>query len=792
MKFGIMLILFAFFATLYSGWRYFIIAKSQQKKVKKNGKPVNLNLARQSFYAMTIFISLATVFLLYLILNHQFQVSYIYRYSSKALPLGYLISTFWAGQEGSFLLWAFLSAIMGVVLIRTAGQFEAHAMLVINVVQGFFLAILLKASPFELLPQIPLDGAGLNPLLQNPWMVIHPPILFVGYAAIVFPFALAIAALVRREYGQFVTRALPWALFSSLMLGAGIIIGGYWAYKVLGWGGYWGWDPVENSSLVPWLTTLALIHGLLVQRKTGAMIKTNLLLAIFSFVLVIYATFLTRSGVLADFSVHSFQDLGINLYLIVFILSMLGIGLWMFAKRYREIPTVELNVSTLNRETILLASMIVLSISAFLTFVGTSSPILTGLVGKPAQVDISYYNIIHLPIGIALALFLGFAPFLRWNLTENLLKTLLPSIALALGSAAVAFWAGMSDGMMLAFTATAAFALWSNLFTTVKLFRINWKISGAPLSHVGVGLLLLGIVVSATFETTEQALLEQGVPQRVLGHELVYKGIVPVANGKNVVHINVTSNDDSYEALPRFYFSEYNNGAMREPDVRAGLLADFYISPLELRNSEPAENNATTLRIRKGETKAFRDMQVAFNAFDMGEHAGTENMRVGAKLTITVDAKTYSIAPAIVFEQNKKRAENGIFDLEVDGKKQAVTVILNGLDAGQKMIELAFEGLPKPASSAASTKEMLIVEVSNKPFMSILWIGTILIIIGAIIALINRRQTSVVTQKEPGNVAKLHKNCPKCHTRNDVSARFCYNCGGKLSGKVTVVEKMKI
>ncbi len=791
MKFGIMLILFAFFATLFSGWRYFAIAKSQRKKVKKNGKPVNFKPARQGFYAMTIFISLASVYLLYLILNHQFQVSYIYRYSSKALPLGYLVSTFWAGQEGSFLLWAFLTAIMGVVLIRTAGQFEAWAMLVINVVQGFFLAILLKASPFELLPQVPLDGAGLNPLLQNPWMVIHPPILFVGYAAIAFPFALAIAALARNEYREFVTRALPWALFSSLMLGAGIIIGGYWAYKVLGWGGYWGWDPVENSSLIPWLTTLALIHGLLVQRKTGAMPKTNLLLAIFSFALVLYATFLTRSGVLADFSVHSFQDLGINLYLIVFIASTLDVGLWIFAKRYRAIPAAELNITTLNRETILLASMIVFSISAFLTFIGTSSPIFTGLVGKPGQVDISYYNIVHLPIGIAIALFLGFAPFLRWSLTENLLKTLLPSIVLALGSGAIAFWAGMSNGMMLAFTTTAAFAFWSNLFITIKLLRINWKFISAPLSHVGVGLLLIGIVVSAAFEATEQTILEQGVPQNVLGHQLVFEKVVPVANGKNIVHINVTSKNDSYKAKPRFYYSEYNKGAMREPDVRVGLFADFYISPLEIRKSESAADNATKLRIRKGETKTFRDMQVAFNAFDMGEHADTKSMRVGAKLIITAGNKTYSIAPAIVFEKDRKRAENGTFALSLAGETRNVTVILNGLDAGQRMIELAFEGLPNSSSSVASAKETLIVEVSHKPFMSILWIGTILIIIGAIIALINRRQTSVEAAKKPGNVAKSHKNCPKCHTQNKASAKYCYNCGSKLSGKTKVTEMVK-
>jgi cytochrome c-type biogenesis protein CcmF len=743
---GKLLIVLALIATIFSGWKYWTAAITTDHR-QKNGKTENDPFARVSFYVMGGLVALAALYLLVLILTHQFQVNYVYRYSSRELPLGFLISSFWAGQEGSFLLWAFLIALMGMVFIRTAGEFEPHAMLVINIVQGFFLAILLKASPFEILPQTPPNGAGLNPLLQNPWMVIHPPMLFLGYAAAAFPFALAVAALAQRRYTAFIARALPWAVFTSLTLGAGIIIGGYWAYKVLGWGGYWGWDPVENSSLVPWLTILAFIHGLLVQRKTGALTKSNLLLAIISFALVIYATFLTRSGVLADFSVHSFQDLGINLYLIAFMITTLGIGLWQFAKNFREIPCNELNLINLNRETILLASMLVFSISAFITFLGTSSPIFTGLIGNPAQVDVSFYNTVHLPIGIALALFLGLAPYLRWNLTENLLKSLTSSILLTAVSSALAIWAGMRETMPLSFYTAATFAFWSNLLVTLKLLKIDWRYVAAPLSHVGVALLLIGIIVSAVFENSQQIVLKKGTPVQAMGYELTYVDVTPVLNGKNIVNIMVASENENYLAKPRFYYSEYNRSVMREPDVKAGILGDLYLSPLDIRQPDQTSLNSTVLRIAKGETKPFRDLQITFNEFDLYNHTETNDLKVGARLTINTGEKTFQITPAVDFEQGKGRTENGEFILDRRGGAQKITVVLNGLDANQKMIELLFEGFEKDASTESEAQEQLIVELSNKPFMSAIWFGAILITLGAVIALRNRVQTPVNTTK---------------------------------------------
>ena len=219
MDIGAFAIVAGFIATIVSLFGYYLTARNENNldKNKNGGKDQRpgffLELGRLSFYVMTASVLVASIYLYYLILTHQFQIKYVYQYKSKDLSLGLLISTFWAGQEGSFLLWTFLTAVFGVVLIRTAGRFEASAMVFLNSVMGFFLAILIKASPFLTLPRVPVDGSGLNPLLQNFWMIIHPPILFVGYAAIAIPFVLALAALWRKDFDGWLNQSMAWTVF---------------------------------------------------------------------------------------------------------------------------------------------------------------------------------------------------------------------------------------------------------------------------------------------------------------------------------------------------------------------------------------------------------------------------------------------------------------------------------------------------------------------------------------------------------------------------------------------------
>ncbi len=739
---GMAFIWLALAATLFSAWYYFKAEigsnETPGKAAQKISSTTSLKLARLGFWIMTFFVILASIELFYLLLTHQFQVEYVYRYSSSDLPLGLLLSAFWAGQEGSFLLWALFTALLGIVFLKTARQYEGWGMFFFNIVQGFFLLILIKASPFSLLPQAPAEGAGLNPLLQNFWMVIHPPILFLGYAAATFPLLIALAALVKRQYDKWISQALPWTLFTAVTLGAGIIIGAFWAYEVLGWGGYWGWDPVENSSLIPWLTSLALLHGLVVERTQKLLKRTNLLLAIITFVLVIYATFLTRSGVLSDFSVHSFQNLGINAFLILFLLAILVPGLGLFLKRLKEIPSTPNKITTINRENGLILSLYLFLGSALFTFLGTSSPILTGILGNPSQVHISYYNKVNLPFGIAMAFILGIVPFLMWTKKNgNLLRKLLIPGTLAVISMASAFYMGLHSFSLVLFIGSAVFAFATNGIVLFQKWRNSWQNTGAPLAHLGLGMMFVGIVVSGTFAKKEIVALNPDKPLTVLGHQFLYKGVTHQSDHKDIINIQVSSGNSEYTATPRLYFSRYSQGMMHEPYVERGVLQDLYISPLE-RKQIAGVNSGSTIVLKKGEKQQVGGYLIQFERFEMGSHSDGTGMKVAAILDITVHGNTFTVAPAMVFKGDYRESEPVNLPVKAGNDGTHPTVILSQINADEGSVELVLKSFATTESAADAPTEQLIVEISKKPFMNVLWLGAVLIVLGTGIALQRR------------------------------------------------------
>lgn len=734
---GNALVWLAFGATVFSVWHYYQVIRIddhfQGKRKDKAGlRQKQLKLARSGFYAMTALVTVTSAYLLYLIFTHQFQYDYIYRYSSRDLSVGLLLSTFWAGQAGSFLLWAWFIAVMGIVFMRKAKAFEAYSMFFLAIIQGFFLVILTKVSPFMLQAHTPPDGAGLNPLLQNFWMVIHPPILFLGYAAVSFPLVLGFAAMLRKDYDGWVAQALPWSLFTSITLGAGIILGGYWAYGTLGWGGYWGWDPVENASLVPWLVNFALFHGLIVERTRGALRRTNFLLALASFVLVLYATFLTRSGVLADFSVHSFPDLGINALLIIFMVLPLLFGLGLFVKRFRDVPVQEIEMTKLNRENALAACVFVLLGSALLTLVGTSFPLISRIFTQPSNVNISFYNQVNLPFGIGMTLLLGVTPFLKWGkLRHELTTRLLISLVLSGLTAAFVLYKGLDKPLLVLFIATAGFAFWSNLIVFVQQLRVSWLMTGAPLAHIGVALFFVGVIVSGNFDKEQYVQLTQGQPAKVLGKQLVYEGAISMPGGKDVLKIRVSDGTSEYMATPRLYFTEYNNDMMKEPYVESSLLEDFYISPLERRVSKP-HLHGNTLRLRKGEQKKYGNYQIRFAGFDMSQHGEDGSIKIAANLEITEGAQNFKLMPALSMKANNRTAS----PVKFPGKNgHAPSVKLTAINAGDKSVLLAFSGIANLDLDVQPPKEQIALQVSTKPFMNVLWLGTVLLTLGAIVAL---------------------------------------------------------
>lgn len=738
MKLGMILIVFAFISGLTSALFYWLAKNNEMDKNKKKVITTNYkSYGRYAFYFSMSLITLAAAYLYYLIFNHQFQVKYIYQYSSRDLPFGFLLSSFWAGQEGSFLLWTLFLAWLGVVFIRTAKEYENYGMFFLNLVQAFFLLLMIKASPFEVHASgaVPADGAGLNPLLQNFWMVIHPPILFIGYAAATYPFVIALAALVKNDFSKWVNQSLPWVLGVSFTLGAGIIIGAFWSYETLGWGGYWGWDPVENSSLIPWLTTLALFHGLIIERRSGALIKSNFFLAMISFILVVYATFLTRSGVLADFSVHSFQDLGINGYLMIFLaLSTIGsVGL-LFSK-LKQLKGTNIDFSTLNRENVLLAGMMLLSASGILTILGTSSPIISGWFGEPSQVDISFYNKVNLPIGIAMCLFIGLAPLLRWQeiKIKDTINRFLPSIILTAVTMLISVYLGVRTFVNILFLTFALFTIWSNLFGIIERIKINWRNIAAPFAHFGVGMMFVGIIISGTFDKTEKFLLIQNEPKTAFGYQLTYLGMKTLADGKNVVEIQVKKESDIYTATPRLYYNQMTQGNMREPDIKYGTLIDLYIAPLELRRDNNHDQGSSMI-LAKGESKKVQDMMVQFKSFKMSNDHQTGDFTVGADLEIELNGKKYEVTPIM----NMGKANPNSKPVEIDNKYNNIKVKLVAIDADRRTVKLEFEGLSANAEIRHDHRDQLLVEVSEKPFMNILWLGTVILILGTLLAIYNR------------------------------------------------------
>lgn len=734
MNLGHVSILIAFFASLGATVAFIRNEQTQLQAVQTSRQKI----ASRLYYASVAVSLIASAILWYAFFTHQFQYSYVNGYSSKDLPLIYLISAFWAGQEGTFLLWAVFVGLMGLFFLKNTNSDDNYVMAVISAFSAFLYLLLLVKGPFEIITPTPLDGRGLNPLLQDPWMAIHPPILFIGYAAATFPFALVVSGLVRRKYENWNKFGFPWTLFASVSLGAGIIIGGFWAYEVLGWGGYWGWDPVENSSLVPWIVMLTSIHGLVVSKAKGSLQRTNMFLALITFILVMYATFLTRSGVLADFSVHSFVDLGINNYLMGVMVASIALGFGLLATRFSEIKSPKIDTSSLNRELLLLLSMYVLGAAALFTFVGMSSPIITGLLGKASQVDISFYNKVNLPVAIAMALLLGITPFMGWTEEKKFtfLKRHSMSLVLTALSCVIAYVAGVTSFTLLLFVGASAFGLFSNVIITFRQYRSGWLHIGGPLSHIGVTLMLIGIIGSGSFDESKQLILKQGESQSAYGYNFTFKGVPNPEALKPIMDIEVSDGKSSFTAQPKLYFSQINQAVMREPDIKVLPLKDLYISPLELKADEHQHQHNPMFEITKGETKEMLGYKITFTKFDVGQHAQMGAMSVGAVLNIEAGGKKHEVVPMLTFDAKGGRqpipAELPMLD-GYSNPDMKPHVTLNALSVEEKKIMLEFHGFTPPHEEPQAAQS-LVVDISIKPLMMVVWTGVVLIIIGTLIA----------------------------------------------------------
>ncbi len=686
---GTVLMWLAFFAGIASTITYWLSIKNPEKWRAP---------ARQSYVLMTAAVVAASGILMYLLVTHDYRLHYVWAYSDNLLDMKYLISTFWGGQEGSFLLWIFWGVLLGLPLMRYARKYEPRVMVVYNLTLLSLLLLLVKQDPFRFhegltAALIPMDGQGLNPLLQNPWMVIHPPIMFIGYASLGIPFAFAIAALWMQRYDEWTKVSMPWVLVSLVSLGTAIMLGGYWAYETLGWGGYWGWDPVENASLVPWLATLALTHGMLLQRGRNRFRRLNLVLAISTFLLVVYATFLTRSGVLADFSVHSFVDLGITGMLVFNMGFFLFLGVGFLAWRWREIPAEVGDEPFISRTIFFVVGILLMILIGVVVLFGTSAPLISRIWGAPAQVGPDFYNRMGFWLAVVFALFVGGTPFLGWSRARKGAGRLLAiTSAITVGLLAIALALGLRGVPATIYIAAALFCIVTNLWATVDFGRKGrWRMAGGPVAHIGLGLLLLAFLTTGWFDRQQKVRLAENQPADVLGYTMTFRGVEkPTPQARDAMVVEVTSpRGRNFVLKPKMWVNEKTNQLIANPDIKSFFTKDLYVAPVEYAPGKEAPVSGRMV-LTKGEPTSFRDWTLTFRDFDMSnQNAVPDALTVG--VVIDLERPNQDI---VTLEPSMVSTNDGVQAIAIDIPGVAGAKLrASGMSVDQGVVRVEVTGL---------------------------------------------------------------------------------------------------
>jgi cytochrome c-type biogenesis protein CcmF len=697
------------------------------------------------FFALSILLGAAVLALA--LARRDFRIDYVSQYSGLELAPHFQLAAFWAGQKGSFLIWLVWGALLGVPLARTTGRLEAPVMGLYTLTQLGILLILVRESPFLMLTEAPLDGKGLNPLLQDNWMVIHPPIMFIGYALTAIPFCFAMAALLKKDTSEWAARAFPWALAAFLVLGTAILMGGYWAYKTLGWGGYWGWDPVENASLIPWLLTTALVHGLYLERSKRRYRRANLVLASLAYLAVLYGTFLTRSGVLADFSVHSFVDLGISGWLVALMAFFAGLAALLFATRLRIVETEPNEDPPFSRGTLLVLATIAILTSALVVTIGTSAPLLTRFLENPGQVGPEFYNRVNQPLAILVAFLLAIVPFLTWRGETSLaalLRKIAPAGAVALAGTVVAAVLAIRDPLHLLFVFLALAALSANFWKVVTLFRDgSGRRAGGYLAHVGVGVMLIGFLSSSAYDESAKLTLVQGVPVEVRNMTLTFRGFSPAVDGsgRDRMAVEVARGGDSFTAYPKMFLNPRTRQLMVNPHVESFASGDLYFSPLEFDPGESA-GSVREVELPKGGEQRFGDLVLRFVDFDLNKQGNAlAAMQSGGKATIAArlmvtrgeNAEPTLLEPVYIFDA-AGQVEFPALPLPGGGQ-----VAVAGINASTGSVRLLLDGV---GLAAGAKPPELSLDVTEKPLIGLVWYGLYVVLAGGLLAYFERLRAS--------------------------------------------------
>ena len=576
----------------------------------RTGRRSWLTLSYAAVYTNFLLVTVATLALVYGLVSHDFSISYVAQVGSRATPTFYTIISLWGALEGSIVFWAWVLAMYGAAVVwfnrKRAGNLVPYAATTMLLVQTFFHILLIgPANPFQLVSPVPADGPGPNPLLQNHILMgVHPPLLYLGYVGFAVPFAFAIGAMLAGEVndGDWIRLTRRWTLTAWGFLTAAIIAGMWWSYEVLGWGGYWAWDPVENASFIPWLTATAYLHSVMVQERRGMLKLWNLNLMVGTFVLTILGTFLTRSGIIS--SVHAFTQGTIGYYFLGFIAVVLVATVVLVAGNSEELGSTGKLDAPLSREVAFLLNNLFLTVFMFTVLIGTLFPLVAEAVrGVKVSVGEPFFNRMTLPMMVALLFLMGVGPALPWKRAAGpeLKGKLMPGVILGLLCGAFGIGAGArSPYAVLAFT-FAGFAAAVNIgefvsgararmkahgesFVTalVRLVSGNRRRYGGYVAHLGIVLVAVGVAASSTFKTEREATLKPGETITLAGKTLRLKAAWGREEAQRSVIGATMELMDGQRVVgviePRMNYYPMSQQPVPTPEVRSSLTGDLYLN----------------------------------------------------------------------------------------------------------------------------------------------------------------------------------------------------------------------
>ena len=774
----------AFVAALLSAFSFYKASKSETSK--NEWTP----LARGTFYIHGLSIIGIIVCMFTMIYNHYFEYQYVWQHSSLSLPTHYMISCFWEGQEGSFLLWVFWNLILGVVLMRKAKNWEAPVLTIVASIQaflssmiigGYLFGVKIGTSPFilvrnleeniglpwtkmpnylEVVPQF-LDGRGLNPLLQNYWMVIHPPVLFLGFSLTMIPFCYAIAALWKKNFSGWVQEALPWTYAAIMVLGTGILMGGAWAYESLSFGGFWAWDPVENSSLVPWIILVAAAHLMLVYRAKKTALRSTFILTILSFLLVIYSSYLTRSGILGDTSVHAFAG-GLDYQLLIYLISFVIFSIFILAIRFKKIPHVKKEEDSSSREFWMFIGSMVLFISAFQITWFTSLPVINKVLGTqmaPPIDAIDLYNSWQAPIAIIIIALIGITQYLSYGKSDlkkifkQITSSLISSLALTF---VIAFTVRMWDPVYLILLWATIFAALSNFFYWRKILQGNWNLSGSSIAHIGFALVIMGALLSNAnknvissnegfiakdFPSNENILLEKGDTTAMGTYFVLYKSdtLIGINKTYEVEYFNLKEDGKFEYQFTLNPFIQLNEimGNVAEPSTKHFLLYDVYSHLTYADVDEHDENDPyhqeSIINIKQGDSVIYSKHFLYLDSLLVNANTNLESEKaldvmLIAKLKMQNMQGEFSKTETIYAVKNNV-AQSFAGYLEDGPLKYKFVFSEVNPEAGSIQIK-AYEHLD-------NEKPFIVMKAIIFPYINLLWIGVILMAVGTFIAMLH-------------------------------------------------------